>query len=554
MYIVYRSTSDGTRYASAAVSKRNGSRTSVSYTYLGRVLDEKAGIYQSEERGIFTFDPKSGEFGRADPSFVPPERRRRLRAEGIMADFGDAWLVNAFLEKSGFLQVLDRTGCRNTDTLRAMLLFYVLSSTAGTDPCRWYEGSIARLIYPSARMAGSGAADFLKSAGTEEMRRTFLESWISYVPERFRKEHVILADGCSLPGGIHAPYTERTPKGGRTGSELRLFYAFGRSTGLPVWFRDFPGCTADAPAMERALLYCKANGIRAGSCIMEAPCGTGRDLDLLLGWSRHTKNSFIARLRSDDSSLRLMIDDELSSMLDKNNLVLYGDRMIFVKKRRIMAGSGSGLPAWMYLGLDCALLPDDLSRLPGRPHGEKPDSLEIFRAMESGALFAFVSGHEYSCEEVTALYDERKAADHMMDFSGNLQGIMRHLVKTPEALHGHLLLSFMAACAAGMIKTRLRSARMDFVPAMAELRNQKCMVFSARVETGPLCERAGKIYRALGIDCPSSIPLAGGRLRYRENEAEKQQPSRPYSGRPDGQEDCMAPESGSGKEESSIYW
>ena len=63
MYIVYRSTSDGTRYASAAVSKRNGSRTSVSYTYLGRVLDEKAGIYQSEERGIFTFDPKSGEFG-----------------------------------------------------------------------------------------------------------------------------------------------------------------------------------------------------------------------------------------------------------------------------------------------------------------------------------------------------------------------------------------------------------------------------------------------------------------------------------------------------------
>lgn len=174
--------------------------------------------------------------------------------------------------------------------------------------------------------------------------------------------------------------------------------------------------------------------------------------------------------------------------------------------------------------------------------------------MESGALFAFVSGHEYSCEEVTALYDERKAADHMMDFSGNLQGIMRHLVKTPEALHGHLLLSFMAACAAGMIKTRLRSARMDFVPAMAELRNQKCMVFSARVETGPLCERAGKIYRALGIDCPSSIPLAGGRLRYRENEAEKQQPSRPYSGRPDGQEDCMAPESGSGKEESSIYW
>ena len=146
MYIAYRSTADGTRYASAAVSKRNGSRTSVSYTYLGRVLDEKAGIYQSEERGIFTFDPKSGKFGRPDPSYTPPERQTLQRAGRVSADFGDAWLVNAFLEKSGFMEVLESMGCRNTDTLSARLRFYVRSSTAGTEPLLGYEGSIARLI------------------------------------------------------------------------------------------------------------------------------------------------------------------------------------------------------------------------------------------------------------------------------------------------------------------------------------------------------------------------------------------------------------------------
>lgn len=119
MYIVYRSTADGTRYVSAALSKRNG-KTSIVYHYLGRGIDEKSNIYQSEERCVFTFDPKSGTFGAFDPSYVPPERAPLQSTRRVSVDFGDAWLVNWFLEKSGFMEVLESTGYRNTDTLRAM--------------------------------------------------------------------------------------------------------------------------------------------------------------------------------------------------------------------------------------------------------------------------------------------------------------------------------------------------------------------------------------------------------------------------------------------------
>lgn len=115
-----------------------------------------------------------------------------------------------------------------------------------------------------------------------------------------------------------------------------------------------------------------------------------------------------------------------------------------------MAGSGGNTPACMYLGLDSALLHEDLLDLLDRV--QKPDSLEVYWAVQSGALFAFASGHEDSCEEIIALYDERAKADHMLDFSGNLTGIMQRLVKTQEELRGDLLLSFMAARAAGLIK------------------------------------------------------------------------------------------------------
>jgi len=46
-----------------------------------------------------------------------------------------------------------------------------------------------------------------------------------------------------------------------------------------------------------------------------------------------------------------------------------------------------------------------------------------------------------------------------------------------------------------------------------------------------------KVYHALGIDCPSSVPLAGGRLKYRERKAQEQQPSKPESRRTDYKED-----------------
>ena len=49
MYIIYSGNAE--QYASAAVSKRNGSETSIEYIYLGRVLDTEKGIYKSKDRG-----------------------------------------------------------------------------------------------------------------------------------------------------------------------------------------------------------------------------------------------------------------------------------------------------------------------------------------------------------------------------------------------------------------------------------------------------------------------------------------------------------------------
>ena len=72
----------GGRYKSAAVSYRENGLTVNDTLYLGLCLDRETGIYKNNERGVFTFDLCSGEFGEVGEDFVFP---RATRMEGARA-------------------------------------------------------------------------------------------------------------------------------------------------------------------------------------------------------------------------------------------------------------------------------------------------------------------------------------------------------------------------------------------------------------------------------------------------------------------------------------
>ncbi len=96
MYIIYSGNAE--QYASAAVSKRTGSETSIEYLYLGRVLDREKGIYKSKHRGVFQFYPATGEFSTVPEDYVPPvntDARKRLFCELILSHFSSSVLSSS---------------------------------------------------------------------------------------------------------------------------------------------------------------------------------------------------------------------------------------------------------------------------------------------------------------------------------------------------------------------------------------------------------------------------------------------------------------------------
>ena len=353
MYIIYSGTDDS--YASAAVSKREGTETSIKYIYLGRVLDREKGIYKSRERGVFCFDVSSGTFSPVPDDYVPPQKNDGRKLKKVSVDFGDAFFMDSYLHSSGLMQVIDQIKYGNPDTLHAMVLFYTLSGLANCDAVHWFEGNIARLIYPNANLTSQRISDFLAAIGTPEKQMDFQKAYLGFVMEHYDNDKNILIDSSGLLNDIHFPLTCRNVHNGKVSNEIRLIFVVQRSTGIPIYYRAVPGNIVDVSTLRRVFLHLDSLGIDISSCIMDAGYNSGDNLDLFYDENHKCKIGFITRIGADDTTFKTMVSEGLGSLDTKENLIKYEDRYLFIKKKQVMVGSKKENPAWLYLGLDLAM-------------------------------------------------------------------------------------------------------------------------------------------------------------------------------------------------------
>lgn len=513
MYIFYTGPND--RYASAGVSKRNGSETSVDTIYLGRVIDKEAGIYKSRERGVFTFDPVTGQFDTVAEDYIPPETLdHRVKHKRISVDFGDAFFMDTYLNASGMMEVIDVIEYGNRDTLHAMVLFYMLSGLANCDAIHWYEGNIVSMLYPNANLTSQRLSGFLSSIGTTEKQVAFQRAYITFVMEHYNQDKNILIDSSGLPNSIHFPLTERNVHNGRVSNEIRLIFVVQKSTGLPLYYRAVPGNIVDVSTLSRIFLHLDSMGIDISSCIMDAGYNSGDNLDLFYDENHKCKIGFITRIGSGDKTFKDLINEELANIETKENFVKYEDRYLFIIKRPVMVGSNKDNPAWMYLGLDCSRMSDEQHKLLKRAKRDSLTTDEVFAAMQNEGVFGILSGEDYACEEILPAYYQRQAAEQIFDFAKNYTKLLPLRTSTDATFNGHLLLSYIATCVVKMIQLRLKEANLFLGSRLACLRNQKCTIYENRIVTDEPQREANDTYKAFGIKCPDAIPIKDGRILY----------------------------------------
>ena len=339
---------NGNEYAKVpGVSYReNGMVKKRGVIYLGRVIDKEHNIFCNRERGIFSFDPATGTFGKADETYVSDLKTDGRKKQKILLDFGDSFFLDELMKSIGYNDVLNHLPYRNKDTLRAMIQYYLLCNSANDHAKTWYEGNYASILYPRANLTSQRVTDFLESLGKPESVSAYFDAHVAWV-KSICDDPAVLMDSTGLPNSIHFPLTAVSNHNGKISREIRMTTLVQRDTGYPLLFRINPGNIVDLSTVTRTLNELFLRDMTADFVIMDAGYYTNDNIEELYA----CEVDFITRLSSKYSIYNQIVKEHESTLRKEENLVQYKDRYVYIKRVECKIGH-KGHPAYAYLGYD----------------------------------------------------------------------------------------------------------------------------------------------------------------------------------------------------------
>jgi hypothetical protein len=499
MFIAYDS-KNGILYAKMCISKRNGNSITKKYINLGRVLDKKKGIYLNRERGVFTYDPESNTYGKPEASFVPDvlDHRRRMK---LIVDFGDSFLLDAFVKQSGLMSVIDAIGYGNPDTLHAMIYYYVLCQMANCHAQDWWAGNYVRIICPRANLSSQRISDFLAAVGDEGSQRNFFREYLKLLTKEQAGGTNILIDSSGLPNSIHFPLTAISNHNGDIKEEVRLIYVTQQETGFPLYFRYCPGNVVDTSTLTRTIAELKASGVNTKFAIFDAGYSDEKNLSALY----ECEVSFITRLKENTLIYKRLVSENIKGIDAEKNLVEYNGRYAFIK--RVECQLVTEHNAYAYICVDINRKGSEIHKLFIRAIAKGLHNHEVYKQMSALGMFVLVSTRCVAKSKILPAYYTRQQIEQIFDIGKNYAGMIPLRVHKEETFRGHLLLTFLASVIVKMIQDKLNPTSYNPISMFLNLRNQKCKIYEKQVITQEAFKKVNDCYKLFGIKCPVAIQL-----------------------------------------------
>lgn len=513
MYINYN-TVNGIEYGTAASSVRNGTKVEKGeQIYLGRVIDKERGIFKNRDRGVFVYDLESNTFSPVPADFEMPKLHRKtkyMKRPTLVVSFGDIFLLDEYLKKSGLMKALDAIAYRNPDTLRALLAYYILTPLANCHAEDWWELTYARYLYPKAQMASQRISEALADIGSEEAKRNFFKEYFRFL-EGYAAQagdapkgigDGVLIDSSGLPNSVHFPLTAVNNHNGVVSEELRLIYVVQQHTGMPLFFRYVAGNVIDASTVSRTIAELKANGVNTRFAILDAGYYTGKNADALLD----AGVSFMARMKGNFTAYKKVLKEHLPSLVSKDNAVIYNSRLVYIKCIPCMIGQKEDRPAYAYLCKDMTMHNEGQKRTIERAVDECLSGADVFDDLQKQGVFVLVTTRKVATDKLLPLYYMRDQVEKIFELCKQGGKILPINVETEKALRGHLMLTFMAAATLKMMSERLKKTALTTETMFMNLHEQHAIVYDNEFITTEPVKKMNDAYKAFKVQCPATIP------------------------------------------------
>lgn len=416
-------------------------------------------------------------------------RASRKNVERLVLDYGDAFVVQKFLEKTGFVQLLEKVFGSEVQTLQALLSYRLCYGSAMMYAKTWFEGSYAQIQYPGADLSSQRLSEFFNRLGDEGLQQKFFNE---YIPTIAKSGAGIIIDGTSLPNQIHMPLTAWGLHGEEIDKQIRFMLAVDQKSKQPLYFRTLPGNIVDVSTLDNTIKELKQYGVENAFAFLDA--GYFSESNILEMYD--AKMNFLTRLPAQRLLYKELVVKHARSLESGDNIVRNGKRGLFVKQVDVEL---FGKKAFAYLVLDPKRKGREVDRLILQNIDEvQKNKSEIEYSLLTCGLMILVSSTSISKLDVVQTYYLRQTVEMLFGFSKDDIGLLPLRVHSEDALRGFLLMQFLTLIAFTKLKQQLGTSY-TVEEVLVCMRNLKCKVYTNDLIVGELTKKQKEIIKKLDI-------------------------------------------------------
>ena len=477
--IFFYTNTAGTKVAKWPGTSQNtekGSRKGNQF-YLGKVINRDKLIFYKREEGYYHFDPNTLQKEPILPEDIPKYVKpvdQRIHAQMSICIFGGSYFLDKLIIGIEYNKVLRSIPFRNTDTLNTMLQYYLLSPASDMHAELWYQNSYAHFIYPKANIASQRLSEFYTALGKPDVRRAFLDNHISYVKSATEDEFYVMIDSTGCPNSIGIPITRYSRHENDVNIEFRVIVVIQKSTGLPIYYDIIPGNIVDISTIHNVIRKLGLMGCKIHYIIGDAGYNCPSVMERLV----FEGIEFMTRMNPTYDLYEEILKTHYDELVDKSSehVVEYKGRMVKVLKIPSVIGknknTGEDLQGFVYLCRDLQAYQSKADHIMNSKEYKQKPLNERLALLDKLGIFAIVATMDLPEEEVLPSYYTRQAIEQFFDYIknyGKLTPIRKH---TLDTVNGHVLLSFIAAFLAVLIKNRLNIIDLPYVAIPSKLNDE----------------------------------------------------------------------------------
>ena len=416
-------------------------------------------------------------------------RAKRKDTERLILDYGDSFIVQKFLEQTGFAKLLQNVFGNKTHTIQALITYRLCYGSAMMYAKPWLEGSYAQIQYPRADLSSQRLSEFFRFLSDESLQQKFFRE---YIPMLSKNESGIIIDGTSLPNQIHTPLTAWGLSGEEIDKQARFLLVVDEKSKSPLYFRTLPGNIVDVSALSNTIKELKQYGVTRAFAFLDAGFFSEDNIKEMYAEDMN----FLTRLPAQRILYKELVAEHAKSLEAYPNIIRYGERGLFVKQVEVDL---FGRKAFAYLVLDPKRKGREVDRLIVQNIDEKKKNdgeMEYF--LSTRGLMILVSSFPIPKVDVVQTYYLRQSAEVLFGFSKDDLGLLPLRVHSENALRGFLFMQFLTLIVFTQLKQKL-GKKYTVEGALVRMRNLKCKSYPNDLVVSELTRKQKEIAEKLGI-------------------------------------------------------